>query len=39
MESVRNAIGLVSVFVIPLILVGFPLYGLAKRVPVYETFV
>ena len=39
METVRNAIGLVSVFVIPLILVGFPLYGLAKRVPVYETFV
>jgi spore maturation protein B len=39
MESVRNAIALVSVFVIPLILVGFPLYGLFKRVPVYETFV
>jgi spore maturation protein B len=39
MESVRNAIALVSVFVIPLILVGFPLYGLYKRVPVYETFV
>ena len=34
MESVRNAIALVSVFVIPLILVGFPLYGLYKRVPV-----
>ncbi|HSB53076.1 MAG TPA: spore maturation protein, partial [Gemmatimonadales bacterium] len=39
MESVRNAIGLVSVFVIPLMLVGFPLYGLYKRVPVYESFV
>ena len=39
MESVRNGIALVSVFVIPLILVGFPLYGLFKRVPVYETFV
>jgi spore maturation protein B len=39
MESLRNAIALVSVFVIPLILVGFPLYGLFKRVPVYETFV
>jgi spore maturation protein B len=39
MESVRNGIALVSVFVIPLILVGFPLYGLVKRVPVYETFV
>jgi spore maturation protein B len=39
MESLRNGIALVSVFVIPLILVGFPLYGLFKRVPVYETFV
>jgi hypothetical protein len=39
METVRNAIALVSVFVIPLILVGFPLNGLAKRVPVYDTFV
>jgi spore maturation protein B len=39
MESLRNAITLVSAFVIPLILVGFPLYGLVKRVPVYETFV
>lgn len=39
MESVRNAIGLVSVFILPAILVGFPLYGLIKRVPVYESFV
>ena len=39
MESVRAAIGLVSVFILPAILVGFPLYGLYKRVPVYETFV
>lgn len=39
MEGVRGAIGLMSFFVIPLILVGFPLYGLYKRVPVYETFV
>ncbi len=39
METVRNAISLVSFFVIPLILVGFPLYGLYKRVPVYESFV
>lgn len=39
MDSVRSAIGLVSTFVIPVILVGFPLYGLYKRVPVYESFV
>ncbi|MEK9499362.1 spore maturation protein [Gaopeijia maritima] len=39
METVRELIGLLSVFVIPLIVVGFPLYGLYKRVPVYESFV
>jgi spore maturation protein B len=39
MDAIRNAIGLVSFFVIPLIVVGFPLYGLYKRVPVYESFV
>ena len=32
-------ISLLSFFVLPLILVGFPLYGLYKRVPVYESFV
>jgi spore maturation protein B len=35
----RNAIDLLSVFVIPVIIIGFPLYGLYKRVPVYEEFV
>ena len=39
MDTARNAISLLSYFVIPLILVGFPLYGLYKRVPVYESFV
>lgn len=39
METLRELIGLLSVFVIPLIVVGFPLYGLYKRVPVYESFV
>jgi spore maturation protein B len=39
MSTVRDAINLLSFFVIPLILVGFPLYGLYKRVPVYESFV
>lgn len=39
MTALRDVIGLLSFFVIPLIVVGFPLYGLYKRVPVYETFV
>jgi spore maturation protein B len=39
MDSVRAAINLLSVFILPIILVGFPLYGLYKRVPVYESFV
>jgi spore maturation protein B len=39
METVRNAINLVSYFIIPLMLVAFPVYGLYKRVPVYESFV
>ncbi len=39
METFRNLIDLVSVFVLPAIIVGFPLYGLIKKVPVYEVFV
>jgi spore maturation protein B len=39
MEAVRSSIQLLSFFVIPAMLVGFPLYGLYKRVPVYEAFV
>ena len=39
METARNLISLLSDFVVPLLLVGFPLYGLYKRVPVYESFV
>lgn len=39
MNAIRSVIGMISVFVIPLIIVGFPLYGLYKRVPVYESFV
>jgi len=39
MDALREAIGLMSFFVVPTILVGFPLYGLIKGVPVYETFV
>ena len=39
METLRHVINLLSFFVIPVIVVGFPLYGLFKRVPVYESFV
>ena len=39
MDFIREAIALISVFVLPAIIVGFPLYGLIKRVPVYECFV
>jgi spore maturation protein B len=39
METLRSVITILSAFVLPLILVGFPLYGLYKRVPVYESFV
>lgn len=39
METLRNVIGLASYFIIPLLVVGFPLYGLYRRVPVYESFV
>jgi len=39
METVRTILDIVSVFVLPTIIVGFPLYGLWKRVPVYEEFV
>ncbi|MSR22962.1 MAG: spore maturation protein [Gemmatimonadetes bacterium] len=39
MDLVRQATSLLSYFVIPTIVVGFPVYGLYKRVPVYEAFV
>lgn len=39
MDTVRTIIDIVSVFVLPAMIVGFPLYGLYKRVPVYEEFV
>ena len=39
METIRNTINLVSYFIIPMMLVGFPLYGLYKRVAVYVCFV
>ena len=39
MDAFRDIIGVVSVFVLPALIVGVPLYGLVKRVPVYESFV
>ena len=39
MDAFRDVIGVLSVFVLPLMIVGIPLYGLLKRVPVYESFV
>lgn len=39
MDILRNVLSVFAVFVLPAIIVGFPLYGLIKRVPVYEVFV
>jgi spore maturation protein B len=39
MDTVRTVIDVLSVFVLPTIIIGFPLYGLIKKVPVYEEFV
>lgn len=39
MESIREIISILSYFVLPTLIVGFPLYGLIKGVKVYEEFV
>jgi spore maturation protein B len=39
MDLLRDVISIVSVFVLPILIVGFPVYGLIKKVPVYEEFV
>ena len=39
MDTFREFISILSVFVLPAMIVGIPLYGLLKRVPVYESFV
>lgn len=39
MEVLRIIIDYASAFVLPSIIVGFPLYGMLKKVPVYEVFV
>ena len=38
MEGIRDAVQLLSTFVILAVIVGFPLYGAIKRVPVYAEF-
>jgi len=39
MQHYREIIDAVSLMILPLILVGLPVYGLIRRVPVYEAFV
>ena len=39
MDYIRPILDLLSVFVLPAVIIGFPIYGLLKRVPVYESFV
>ncbi len=39
MDTLRTVIDILSVFVLPALIVGFPIYGLIKKVPVYEEFV
>ena len=39
METIKDVVQLLSTFVIILVIVGFPLYGIFKKVPVYEAFV
>ena len=39
MELFRTILNFVSYLVLPLLIVGFPVYGLIKKVPVYEEFV
>ncbi len=39
MDTLREIISVASYFVLPSILVGFPVYGLVKGVRVYEVFV
>lgn len=39
MDLLRESLGITSTLVLLLVMLGFPLYGLARRVPVYESFV
>src|SRR5207248_9442985 len=37
--AIKDLVQVLSTFVIVAVIVGFPLYGIFKRVPVYEAFV
>src|SRR5436190_5387150 len=39
MDMIRVIFQTIAIFALPLIIVGFPVYGLIKRVAVYEEFV
>jgi len=39
MELIRSIIDVISVFVLPLLIVGFVAYGVWRKVPVFEEFV
>lgn len=39
MDTIRAFIEVCSALVLPILIVGFPLYGMWKKVPVYEEFV
>ena len=39
MDTLRLVIDYASAFVLPAIIVGFPLYGMIRKVRVYEEFV
>src|SRR4051812_25420656 len=39
MDNIRQFLEIASAFVVPLMIVAFPLYGLFKKVAVYDEFV
>src|SRR5205823_1398446 len=39
MNAIKDLVQVISTFVIVAVIVGFPLYGMIKRVPTYEAFV
>lgn len=39
MDDFKTVVDVIALFTLPAIIVGLPLYGLLRRVPVYETFI
>ena len=39
MDSFRETVSTISIFILPLLVVGIPVYGLIRRIAVYEEFV